>query len=120
MGSIAPLSSVVHVSAAAAQLLLAPLRPAPLRGLSHGGDAFARAVGIEALSLTSGAVNLLHTMLGQLDCAIAPIVASPRYPQATVASSLSHLSAASDAALSLRNAIDKRRVSDESTVQPRD
>jgi len=107
VGSISPLASVVNVSSAASQLLLAPLRHAPLRGLSLGGDAFARAVGVEALSLAARLVGLLHVLLEQID-SVPPVAASPHYPQATVRAAVSHLAFASDATMNLRDQIDKR------------
>ena len=112
--SLAPVASVLNVTSAASQLILAPMRHAPLRGLSRGSIALARAVGVEALSLTARFVDLLHVMLEQIDGVAAG--SSPHYPEAAVRASLSHLTVASDAAVSLRNTIDTQRALDDAAT----
>ena len=114
MTSLAPVASVLNVTSAASQLVLAPMRHAPLRGLSRGSVALARAVGVEALSLTARFVNLLHVMLEQIDG--VALGSSPHYPEAVVRASLSHLALASDAAVSLRNTIDTQRALDDAAI----
>jgi len=115
--AIMPVASVAKITAAASQLVLAPLRHAPLRGLSHGSDALARAVGAEALSVAARLVDLLHLLLEQVDGVAAG--SSPHYPEAAVRASLSHLAVASDAAIGLRNTIDRQRAIDEASAAVR-
>jgi len=58
--------SLVHISDGLSSLLLAPVRPAPLRGLRHGGSAFGRAVVVEGLSLTATALGYAQALFEQI------------------------------------------------------
>jgi len=65
--------SLVHISDGLATLLLAPIRPAPLRGLQHGGVALGRAVAIEGLSLTANALEYAQSLFEQIHAAISAV-----------------------------------------------
>ena len=70
---------MVNVARGLRELLLAPLRPSPIRGLRHGGDALARSLLEEGLGLTSRVLSFLQLLLEQLDVAVgeASVVHAP-------------------------------------------
>jgi hypothetical protein len=63
----------VHLSDGLSALLLAPLRPAPLRALQHGGAAFGRAVATEGLSLTANAFGYAQALLEQIHVLLSSV-----------------------------------------------
>jgi hypothetical protein len=65
--------SLVHLSDGLSALLLAPLRPAPLRALQHGGAAFGRAVATEGLSLTANAFGYAQALLEQIHVLLSSV-----------------------------------------------
>jgi len=79
VAGVTPLRSMVNVARGLRELLLAPLRPSPIRGLRHGGDALARSLLEEGLGLTSRVLSFLQLLLEQLDVAVgeASVVHAP-------------------------------------------
>lgn len=65
--------SLVHISDGLAAILLAPMRPAPLRGLQHGGMAFGRAVAVEGLSFTASTLEYAQALLEQIHSLLSSV-----------------------------------------------
>ena len=59
--------SVVHLKRGLSALLLAPLRPAPLRGLQLGGKAFAHSVAVEGRGLTERMISVSRHVANGVD-----------------------------------------------------
>ena len=103
--------SVMHLSSGLSKLLLAPLRPAPLRGIQRGSTAFARSVAVEGLGLTAKVLEVTQLLLEQLH---ALLTAAPLSDEAkdycgyAVQTSAQTIGYASEAASSLSGAIDVR------------
>lgn len=70
--------SIAHIWDGLKRVVLAPLRPAPLRGLEHGSVALGRAVAIESLTLTALALECAQLLLEQLRVLLATASAEVR------------------------------------------
>jgi hypothetical protein len=79
VAGVTPLRSMVNVASGLRELLLAPLRPSPLRGFRHGSGALATSLLEESLGLTARVLSFSQLMLEQLDAALgeASVVHAP-------------------------------------------
>ena len=79
VAGVTPLRSMVNVASGLRELLLAPLRPSPLRGIRYGSGALATSLLEESLGLTARVLSFTQLMLEQLDSALgeASVVHAP-------------------------------------------
>ena len=67
LSTLPAVRSVVHLKAGLESLLMAPLRPAPLRGLQLGGKQLARTVAIEGFGLAARLLSVSSTLVVGVD-----------------------------------------------------
>ena len=67
LSSLPAVRSVVHLKEGLASLLLAPLRPAPLRGLHLGGKQLARTVAVEGFGLAARLLSASSNLITGVD-----------------------------------------------------
>ena len=106
--------SIMRISDSLSSFLMAPLRPAPLRGLQHGGTRLVQSVAAESLSLTASVLAYSQCFFERIDTLLdaVPARASSSYsPYLAYTQSAAHVSAkglgaASEAAAYLKERID--------------
>ena len=105
-----PVRSLRRVTDGLAALLLAPVRPAPLRGIQHGGTQLLKSVAQESLELTVRLLGGTQALFEQIDVLLAavPTTGQPdliTYSQTAAQVSANTLAAASEVAAYLRDAM---------------